>query len=338
MEQLHSSALRAKGYEDLLAVVPYRLGFHPADSIVALSLEGPRDRLGLAIRLDLPPIELVGEVTERILALLREQQTTRLLLVLYAADDRVAQPLVESLRPGLDEAGIDLVDAFRADGARWFSYTCAQDCCPPQGTQYDVTNHPFVAECVLAGGVALDSREELRRSVAAPQGPARAAMDQAYERAGSAVLNELGAERADLIGTLQGYAAEVCRLVQDYLEHPRRLGDDEVARLTTQVSAIPVRDAAWLLMDRSSARQHLSLWQQVLCRTGPEFVPAVACLTAFAAWLCGHGALAWCAVERALREDPDYSWAGLIVEALERGLSPQVWSHPGERDLRDLAG
>ncbi|MGH3355742.1 MAG: DUF4192 family protein, partial [Nocardioidaceae bacterium] len=67
------------------------------------------------------------------------------------------------------------------------------------------------------------------------------------------------------------------------------------------------------------------LWQQVVTRVITPYVPAVACLTSFAAWLEGQGALAWCAVERALDADPDYSWAHLIVQTLEGALSPETW-------------
>ena len=39
---------------EVLATVPYMLGFQPADSVVLISLRGPRQRVGLTLRADLP--------------------------------------------------------------------------------------------------------------------------------------------------------------------------------------------------------------------------------------------------------------------------------------------
>ncbi|MDP9392224.1 MAG: DUF4192 domain-containing protein [Actinomycetota bacterium] len=338
MDERNQTVLRVGGYDDLLAVVPYRLGFHPADSLVVLTLQGPRQRVGVVVRLDLPPLEHVDAVAESTVALLAEQRSRRVVVVVYAAEDTVAGPLVGAVRARLDQAGIDLADACRADGRRWFSYTCAEACCPAAGTPYDVASHPLAAQCVLAGQVALDSRDELRGTVAPLGGITRQAMDQAYVRVRPELQAQLSVPGADRRAALRRHATEVRRTVESYVAEPRRLRDDEVARLSIQVSAIPVRDTAWALMCRATAERHLSLWQQVLRRSDRDLVPAVACLTAFAAWLAGHGALAWCAVERAQEVDPSYSWAALLAEALARGISPRVWTAPPEALLHDLAG
>ena len=51
-------------------------------------------------------------------------------------------------------------------------------------------------------------------------------------------------------------------------------------------------------------------------------------LLAFAAWLSGDGALAWCAVERCLAADPDHTLAHLVARALEQAVPPSEWSPP----------
>jgi hypothetical protein len=61
------------------------------------------------------------------------------------------------------------------------------------------------------------------------------------------------------------------------------------------------------------------------------YVPAPACLLAFAAWRSGHGALASVAVDRALARDPAYSMAVLLEDVLRYGLPPAAldgWPAP----------
>ena len=54
----NATVVRVAGPEDLLAYIPYRLGFQPAESVVAVSLTGPRQRVGLVARVDLADLRL----------------------------------------------------------------------------------------------------------------------------------------------------------------------------------------------------------------------------------------------------------------------------------------
>lgn len=315
--------LKARNPEDLLAIVPYRLGFHPQQSLVAMALSGPRRRFGFTARVDLPPLPNVPDVARYLVEVLKHQGADEVLLFAYAADDAIAGPLVHTLEQWLDRAGVALVDAYRSDGERWFCYTCDGPCCPDTGTPYDLSGHPLVAEQVLRGQVALPDREALRAQVAPVPDGRLAAMQRAFAQAEESLMSDLaGVDRVTFVRAGMAWMRE---FVSGWLAAPRALTDEEAARLAVRVAAVPVRDIAWSMMSRGCATQHLELWQQVLTRTLPPYEPAVACLTAFAAWLQGHGALAWCAVERALEADPDYSWAELIVQSLEQAVSPSVW-------------
>jgi hypothetical protein len=56
-----------------------------------------------------------------------------------------------------------------------------------------------------------------------------------------------------------------------------------------------------------------------------ELVASAAGVLAFAAWLSGHGALAWCAVDRALAADPRNTLARLVADMLDAALPPARW-------------
>jgi hypothetical protein len=109
-----------------------------------------------------------------------------------------------------------------------------------------------------------------------------------------------------------------------------RLRDDEVAWLGVLLGHLPVRDYAWERIGDDDWQ--VNLWTDVLRRVEAAYVPAVACLLAFAAWRSGHGALASVAVGRARAQDPDYSMAALLDEVLRHALSPStVDDWPGAR-------
>jgi hypothetical protein len=319
------AVLKARDPEDLLAVVPYRLGFHPRQSLVALALYGPRRRFGFTARVDLPPLVNVPDVARYLVEVLRHHEADEVLLIAYADDDTIAGPLVHTLQQWLERAGVNLVDAYRSDDRRWFCYTCAKACCPAEGTPYDLSDHPLAAEHVLRGQVALPDREALRAQVAPVAGERLTTMQRAFESVEDELAAAADSEGLDRVDRVRSNMARVRELVQGWLTEPRALSDHEAAELAVRVASVPSRDIAWSMMSRPTASRHLELWQQVLCRVVPPYEPAVACLTAFAAWLHGTGALAWCAVERALEADPEYSWAELIVQSLEQAVSPSVW-------------
>jgi len=289
-----------------------------------LSVVGERKRLGFGVRVDLPPPEDVEPVADQVSVALDRNDADHVLLVAYAARPDSAEPLVEEMLSRFDAHGIDVVQALRADGSRWYSYTCDGPCCPATGTAYDSSCHPLAAEAVLEGAVALPDRAALESSVAAVSGIAAVSMDQAAARAEQDLLHRLeaGATPQRLHARLR---QRMRALVQGFLDAPRRLTDDEVARAAVWAQFIQVRDEAWTMMSRADAHRHLDLWRQVLRRVPPPYEPAVGCLAAFAAWLSGDGALAGCALERALAADPDYSMARLIDDTLRQAIPPSRW-------------
>jgi hypothetical protein len=61
-------------------------------------------------------------------------------------------------------------------------------------------------------------------------------------------------------------------------------------------------------------------------RRAPESqVPDTAVIVAFCAWQAGHGALAWCALDRCFDVDPDHRLGGFLAECLTRAVPPSAW-------------
>jgi hypothetical protein len=79
-------------------------------------------------------------------------------------------------------------------------------------------------------------------------------------------------------------------------------------------------------MSRDTATRHVRLWTDAVQRAPDELVGAAAAVLALAAWLAGHGALAWCAVDRSRAADPDLTLSGLVADLLTRAVPPSAWS------------
>ena len=110
-----------------------------------------------------------------------------------------------------------------------------------------------------------------------------------------------------------------------WLEQRIALGPDDCGRLLHLLSITEMRDVAWELIGEENCGGLKDWWIELIKRSPDEFIPAPAALLAFTAWLSGDGALAWCAVDRCLEQDPDYSLGHLIGGMLEQAVPPQVW-------------
>lgn len=292
--------LTARCTDDLLAMVPVTLGFAPEDSIVLLTFGADRP---FHARVDLPLLPAHdADVVEMLLAPARHHGVRRAALLVYASpprtDDavRVGERLVRAFRG----AGIDVVDAVRADGRRWFALLEPAD----PGVPYDVSTHRFTAQAVLDGRPLLRSREELAGSLA----PDPAAIGSV------AALLDRG-RRLD--------AAEVAAAVAEHLP-AGRFPDDVLADLLVAIRIPAVRDGAWTRIRRPAAPEHVRLWTDAVRRAPEQVRGSAAAVLAFAAWLAGDGALAWCAIDRCHAVDPANTLADLVADGLQRAVPPDV--------------
>lgn len=322
MTSIDRPRLAVRSPADLIAAVPYLLGFHPADSVVVLALRGRQ--IIFAARADLPAPGADTHQPARYLAAVTGRQGTEAATVVGYGPAGPVTAAVDAVREALAGAGLVVLDALRVTGDRYWSYLCTEPgCCPPEGTPYDPSSSPLTAAAVFAGQVALPDRAALAARVAPLGGPARTAMRQAAARAERRLATLLdGSPAGDLLGGRSVRTAGAAAVRTALRRHGRgeRLTDDEVAWLGLLLTHLPVRDHAW---ERTDGRDgHLDLWADVLRRVEPDLVAAPASMLAFVAWRAGQGALAAVALERALAAHPDYSMALLLDDLLRRGVPP----------------
>lgn len=316
-----TTTLRAKTPEDLLAAVPITLGFEPEDSIVMLTFGA---QTPFHARIDLPPRgdpDALEGVVAALLAPCRRHRCRRVVFVLYGAPAAHCRQVARALRRAFSRAGIEVIESLRAHAGRWYAADRSRPGVPAHGVPYDTRSHPFRAEAVMAGHVTLGSRTDLVASLAP---------DPAGQSAVQAVL-----------GSARPLAAEeVATLCERHATAGTAPSDLEAAALSLAVQHGPIRDAAWVPLTRECAARHVALWSDLLRRAPDPLVPSVAAVLAFAAWLHGDGALAWCAIDRCFATAPDHSLGTLVAHLLEAALPPTSWetmrAHLG--DLLDEAG
>lgn len=318
-----STTLRARTPEDLLAAVPCVLGFRPSDSVVMLTFTSAPPGQTFHARVDLPtdPADH-PEVVRLLLEPVLRHRVGLVAFVLYTDDAAAAAALSAALLDGFSLAGVEVVDVLRADGQRWFGLRSGRAPDGDAGRPYDDRSHPFRAQAVLDGRVTLESREELAATLVGTD------LD-GIEAVGAAAASRTVPRRQR-----PAEARWVRATVLRGLDGP--LSDAAVGRLVAACRDVEVRDVAWALMSREDARRHVELWRDVVRRCPTELLAAPASLLAFAAWLAGDGALAWCALDRCALADPDYRMAGLVAHTLEQALPPSAWTPLPESALTVL--
>jgi hypothetical protein len=181
----NATVVRVAGPEDLLAYIPYRLGFEPAESVVAVSLTGPRQRVGLVARVDLADLRLRqpddphgpdGAATARWLTdHVVADGADRAVVVLYTATDPTApsgaaRRAVDLLRARL-ERRLPGTEAWLVAPTGFRALDCADPmCCPAEGRPLSALKGSRVAaHMVLEGRTVAGTREERYALRAAPE-------------------------------------------------------------------------------------------------------------------------------------------------------------------------
>ena len=322
-------ALRIDSVAGLLAVIPHLLGFTPRDSLVVIGGEPPRGRVRVAFRYDLPDppsTDAAAAIAAHAAGALSRQHLPTAIVVGYGPG-RLVTPLADAIRHQLPGEGIEVRDVLRIQDGRYWSYLCQNpSCCPPDGTPFDPDAHPAGAVMAKAGLDVAASREAVAASIApftGPQAEAMAAATHTAEQVASRFITARGPG-----GLEQPGLAAVTAAIGAYRDGGAITSPLRHAWLALVLLRARIRDAAWSRMDPAHHRAHRRLWTDLVRRAQPGYVAPAASLLAVTAWQGGDGALANLALDRALADDPGYSMALLIRDALTAGAPPSVATPP----------
>ncbi len=326
--------VRVTNPTDLLALVPYLLGYHPTSSLIVLALNG-RTVL-LTARLDLPmatgDAQQWHAALDTVVATMASHRATAAILAGYGSAEQVALA-VDAATAGLTAASIPVTEVLRVADGRCYSLTCTDPaCCPPDGTPFDPACSSAAAAATAAGLVALPDRDALTAELAPVTGPARDAMVAATITAARFLLEladaaapQAGADPDTSPDTPLGRALldagqQYLAFAQRTYRAGRRLDDEQAALLTVLLELPAMGD---LVARRTTGqRWQIAMWTDLLRRAEPDFTTVPATLLALAAIQAGDGARAAIAAQRALDADPANRLAQLLAQALAAGIDP----------------
>ncbi len=215
----------------------------------------------------------------------------------------------------LDVAGIDLSDVLLVTEGRWWSYFCHNPaCCPPEGTPVSRADSDlYTAELAWNGESApvLPSRSALQRKVARDT---TSEADQVAE-----AVAHLAAD-----GPRPGIEAVggVSELLQRFRAQDRDVPPELWARVLVDLTDVLTRDGCLPTWKGQVGEAALDLWCAATRVAPAGFVAPPATLASMLAHARGDGALAACAIDRALTDDPTYRLARYANRFLGGGIPP----------------
>jgi hypothetical protein len=309
---MHREQISGPG--ELVATVPYLLGFHPEHSLVAVCL---KDRnLQCVFRVDLPDHT---EHLDDMPTLTRQAQNNNCDAVVLIAfgEGGIAEAALRYSAMAFTGASIYTVDLIQVIGDHWFSLDCLGDCCPPGGRP--------IPDRSTAG--------ELIAMVAGPARPNRASVTELLEP----VSEERRQAVADAVAsTSREWAAmsepERKAAAMSAVEAQQELtvhlpGPDEVARLALAVSRFDVRDFVLGFARDKASVARTDLWIWVARHLEGTLVAPAATIAAYSAYTGGDGVLAVECLLLALRAEREYRLAALLLFALQEGIPIAKFHH-----------
>ena len=289
---------------DLLAAIPFLIGYHPQDSLVLVALKD--EAVGMAMRVDMPS-DLQASGYDLLASHFLRDEADGAFVVAYVGAGAVdPENVLINISAALVRAGIDIKESLIVRDNRFRSMLCSDlTCCPPEGSVVpDLDSSRIAAEHVIAGH-PMPFESVWQDEVHAFWVSSDSEEIQELQRDGATAIIDLAGEYRE------GRGAEDRELA---------------ARVIGRLSDIQVRDFALGSHTDESADYYWVMWRDLLRIAPRGFVAPVACLFAAMAYERGEGALAHKGLDRALGDDDQYSLAHLLRRVFTAGWPPQSFS------------
>lgn len=306
---------------DLLAAIPFLIGYHPIDSLVLVSIKD--DCVGMAMRIDYPIDQ--SEVAFDLCAthISADEADGALIVAYQPLGRRDGEQVLAQTTAALSRAGIAIYESILIAEGSYRSVLCHDmTCCPLEGRPVPPLDSTRIAmESVVAGhpmpfATFADLGASVRSNLLAHE-------EQWLDRVQNSFVDPADSNLNDL---QRDGATAVIDLANDFIAHGISADQDLIAHVLGRLSEIQVRDFALGSHDGESADGYRTMWMHLLRSAPPGFIAPVACLAAAIAYEYGDGALARAALDRALTDAPTYSLALLLQRVFNAGWPPRSFA------------
>jgi hypothetical protein len=305
---------------DLLAAIPFLIGYHPENSLVLVALKD--DSVGMAMRVDMPT-DIAPESYDLLASHFQREAADAALIVAYVDSQSDPEAVLINTSAALLRAGISIKESLIVSDGRYRSMLCHDsECCSPLGSPIpDIDSSRIAAEHVIAGHpMPFANVSGLVQSIAALP----SAMEESWQSEVRAFWIESDSE--NLIDLQRDGATAVIDLAGEYAQGRGAEDRELVARVIGRISDIQVRDYALGSHNEETADAYWQMWRELLLIAPRGFVAPIASIFAALAYERGEGALAHKALDRALADDERYSLALLLRRVFTAGWPPQSFS------------
>jgi hypothetical protein len=306
---------------DLIAAIPFLIGYHPVDSLVVVSIKD--ECVGMAMRVDYPT-DLPASAYDLLAAHLQRDGATGALLVAYVPKSGSdGEAVLSDLAAALQRIQVKVEESLLIQDGRYRSTLCSDsECCPPAGRDVPAIDSSRIAmEHVLAGrAMPFANIEALTKSIASLV----IAEDEKWaSQVGQFKVSE---KSKDLTNLQRDGATAVIGLAGEFALGRGAEDLDLVARVIGRLSDIQVRDFALGSHTDEDIDNFFLMWRQLMRMAPAGYVAPIASLFAALAYESGDGALAHRALDRALADINGYSLALLLRRVFTAGWPPQSFA------------
>ena len=306
---------------DLLAAIPFLIGYHPQDSLVLVALKD--EAVGMAMRVDMP-VGVSAEGYDLLASHFLRDGADGAFIVAYVGEGAVdPENVLINTSAALVRAGIDIKESLIVRNNRFRSMICSDlTCCPPEGSVIpDLGSSRIAAEHVIAGHpMPFENVDGLVQSIAA--------VASSFESVWADEVQAfwVSSDSEEIQELQRDGATAIIDLVGEYREGRGAEDRELAARVIGRLSDIQVRDFALGSHTDESADYYWAMWRDLLRIAPRGFVAPIACLFAAMAYERGEGALAHKGLDRGLGDDDQYSLAHLLRRVFTAGWPPQSFS------------
>jgi len=306
---------------DLLAAIPFLIGYHPQDSLVLVALKD--EAVGMAMRVDIP-VGVSAEGYDLLASHFLRDGADGAFIVAYVGEGAVdPENVLINTSAALVRAGIDIKESLIVRNNRFRSMICSDlTCCPPEGSAIpDLGSSRIAAEHVIAGHpMPFENEDGLVQSIAA--------LPSSFESVWADEVQAfwVSSDSEEIRELQRDGAIAIIDLVGEYREGRGAEDRELAARVIGRLSDIQVRDFALGSHTDESADCYWAMWRDLLRIAPRGFVAPIACLFAAMAYERGEGALAHKGLDRGLGDDDQYSLAHLLRRVFTAGWPPQSFS------------
>lgn len=305
---------------DLLAAVPFLVGYHPTDSLVLISLID--ERIGLAMRVDFPT-EADPEQIDSLASHLVREKSDGALIVAYLPDSiSESDYLLTPLQEAIELRGVPIRECLEIKKGNWRSLLCTDlHCCPTSGNPLpELSDSRIVAEQVVRGRrLPYKDLDEMRASLTSLK------PDTILNRKIKA-FPEIDYESNAVREHQRDGALAVTQLLADFQSDGKCEDRDLVARVLARLQDLQVRDYAMGITTSENIESLQTMWHWLMRAAPKGYIAPVATLFAAVAYENGDGALAGRALDRAFEDDLTYSLAKLLRRVFAAGWPPESFT------------